>query len=89
MDFHLQFSFADEHMHSSRSAHTVRLSPREAENIKHDRYFAHRLAWDLLAKNAALTRAISSTNRHLWLLAQLIALYRALRERCLIVSVHL
>ena len=27
------------------SANTVRLSPREAENIKHDRYCAHRLAW--------------------------------------------
>ena len=25
----------------------MRLSPREAENIKHDRYIAHRLAWDL------------------------------------------
>ena len=25
----------------------MRLSPREAENVKHDRYFAHRLAWDL------------------------------------------
>ena len=31
--------------HSWHSAHTARLSPREAERIKHNRYFAHHLAW--------------------------------------------